>query len=249
MRIGCSSLLFSTLPLEEACAGIRTLGFGHIDLAVHEGWAHLNPSAVAADPEGSAARARLAAGDLQVLSLNAGRQHPEATVRLAAELGVPVVTLPSARAGTPLQAEAEALAPLVELGRRLGVGVTVETHTDQLTEEVLVAVRLCEEVPGLGLTLDPSHYVSGPNAGREFGAVYPYVRHVHVRDAGRGGWPANHREFGRGQVPWASVLAGLRSVGYDEGIVIEYIDRECREFDAIRSVRAAAHAVAQFWYG
>ena len=45
---------------------------------------------------------------------------------------------------------------------------------------------LCERVPGLGLTLDPSHYIAGPHQGKNYDQVFPYVRHVQLRDTGRG---------------------------------------------------------------
>lgn len=248
MRLGCSTLLFSRRPLAEACREIEALGFRHIDLGTLEGWAHINPSAIAADLDGVAAQVRQTLGGLTPLSLNASRNSPEATIRLAAALGAPVVTLPAAPPTTPLAEEAGALGPLVTLGASLGVQVTVETHMGQLTERVDVAVALCEAVPGLGLTLDPSHYMAGPHQGKEFGAIYPYVRHLHVRDAGLNGWDEVQMEFGKGRVPWGSILMGLRGVGYDDGITIEYIDTQ-PGMDPVQSVRAAAHAVAAFWYG
>lgn len=248
MRVGCSTLLFTRRPLAEACQSIATLGFRYVDLAVHEGWAHVNPTSIARDFERSLAAVQGALGPLQVVSCNASRHEPEATIRLAAALKAPVVTFPAAPPSAPWEEEVAALQRLVAVGKEAGVQVTVETHTDQLTEEPAAACRLCEEVPGLGLTLDPSHYLSGPHQGKEFGVVYPHVRHLHVRDAGRGGWPENMVEFGRGQVPWASVLAGLRGVGYDEGITIEYID-SVFPGDPLPSVRVAAHAVSAFWHG
>src|SRR4029079_15468561 len=42
-----STLGWSKAALEDAYAAIAGLDFGQADLAVHEGWAHLNPSALA----------------------------------------------------------------------------------------------------------------------------------------------------------------------------------------------------------
>lgn len=248
MKLGCSTLLFSRLQLDEACRNIEALGFRHVDLGMLEGWAHVDPSEADADPDGTADRVRRALGGLSPLSCNASRNNPEATLRLAAAIGAPVVTFPASRPGTPLAAEAAALRGLVVLGRNLGLQVTVETHIGQMTEDVGTAVRLCELVQGLGLTLDPSHYTAGPHQGREFGAVYPYVRHLHVRDASHGGWDEVQTDFGKGKVPWASILMGLRSVGYDDGITVEYVDT-LPAGNQVQSTRAAAHAVAAFWYG
>src|SRR5919204_6885252 len=48
-----SSLGWSKQPLEAAIDAIAALDMGQVDLALHEGWAHLNPSELAA---GGAAR-------------------------------------------------------------------------------------------------------------------------------------------------------------------------------------------------
>lgn len=235
MRLGCSTLLASQRSLAETCRTIEALGFRYVDLDSldHAG----------APPDADSVSQAL--GRLTPLSLTSSRGAPEAFIRLAAALGAPVVTLPASGPATAIADEAAALAPLVSLGDSLGVQVTVQTQIGQLTESVAATVSLCEAVPGLGLTLDPAHYLAGPHQGREFGALYPYVRHVHVRDATR-----EHVQvpFGQGQVPWASILMGLRSVGFDEGVTIAYTDSLPGEA-RVQSVRAAAHAVAAFWYG
>jgi hypothetical protein len=42
----------------------------------------------------------------------------------------------------------------------------------------LALAELCQLVPGLGLTLDPSHYLNGPQRA-SYDGVIPFVRHVH----------------------------------------------------------------------
>ena len=75
----------------------------------------------------------------------------------------------------------------------------------------------------MGLTLDPSHFHAGPNQGADFSAVFPYVRHVHLRDAG-----TRERSFRSrpGAVRWTStpLCAGLHGAGYEGKFAIEYID-------------------------
>ena len=43
--------------------------------------------------------------------------------------------------------------------------MTIETHIGQVTEDPAVAAEIARRVPGLGLTLDPSHYYAGPLQG------------------------------------------------------------------------------------
>ena len=47
-----------------------------------------------------------------------------------------------------------------------------------MTQDPDTAVVLCDSVKGLGITLDPSHYVCGPHAGGNFDQVIKYVYHV-----------------------------------------------------------------------
>ncbi|MDQ3700723.1 MAG: sugar phosphate isomerase/epimerase [Chloroflexota bacterium] len=234
-----STLGWSKAPLEEAFAGIAALGFGQVDLALHEGWAHIDPSDIA---EGGATRVREAAQRVRALvsrhdmkgvsAMNVGlrtrdpaeqRRRLAAVCDLAAALGVTVITLGAAPRGTPLEDEAARLRALLPEGAARGVQLTVETHTKQVTELPADAVRLCQEVPGLGLTLDASHYYAGPNGGADFAAVLPYVRHVHLRDAGSD-WDHIQVAAGTGLVDFDRLVGRLHDLGYGGKFAIEYID-------------------------
>ena len=234
-----STLGWSKAPLEDAYAAIAGLDFGQADLALHEGWAHLNPSALA---DGGAAAGRREAQRLKDLvvrlemkrtaacNVGLGTADPGEQVRrlsavcdLAAALGVPVITLAAAPRGTPEADEAARLRSLLAVASARGVTLTVETHTNQLTERPDAAVRLCRAAPGLGLTLDASHFHAGPNAGADYSAVYPFVRHVHLRDAGE---DLAHLQVpaGSGRVDFGALVRGLDAAGYEGKFAIEYID-------------------------
>jgi sugar phosphate isomerase/epimerase len=234
-----STLGWSKAPLEDAYAAIAGLEFGQADLALHEGWAHLNPSALADGGETAVRREaqrlkdlvarlemkRTAACNVGLGTADAGEQARRlgAVCDLAAALEVPVLTLGAAPRGTPEADEVARLRALVAVAGARGVILTVETHTAQLTERPEAAVRLCQEVPGLGLTLDASHFYAGPNAGADFSAVYPFVRHVHLRDAGED--PAHlQMPAGSGRVDFGALVRGLDAAGYAGKFAIEYID-------------------------
>jgi sugar phosphate isomerase/epimerase len=234
-----STLGWSKRSLEDAFAGIAALDFGQADLALQEGWAHIAPSALAdggpdvVRREGARVRDLVAKHEMKrVSACNVGlgtadpaeqRRRLAAVCDLAAALDVPVITLGAARSGTPLEEEAARLRDLLALASSRGVQLTVETHTGQLTELPDVAARLCELAPGLGLTLDASHFYAGPNQGSDFAAVYPYVRHVHLRDAGA---DREHIQVpaGTGRVDFGALVRALDSVGYAGKFAIEYID-------------------------
>src|SRR5262249_9976546 len=77
-----------------------------------------------------------------------------------------------------------------------------------------VAVELCEKVPGLGLTLDPSHFINGPHQGAGFDEVLPFVRHVHLRDTGKATGKFQGR-VGQGAGEGGRVISQLERHGYD----------------------------------
>ncbi len=235
MRAAGSTLTFSRSPLPEALAGLAALGYTTVELAALEGWAHVAPSRLAADfpAEAAAVRRALAVAPLRVTALNAGLgdvdgaeglRRAAALFRLAATLGALVVTLPAGPSGAPLDAAAGRLQPLVAEAARYGVTLSVETHIGALTEDPAAAVALCRRVPGLKLTLDPSHYWAGPSQGQGWEVVLPYVAHVHLRDAGLGGWDAIQVWPGKGAVDFRRVAAALSAVGYRGGCAVEYID-------------------------
>src|SRR5262249_56314880 len=94
-------------------------------------------------------------------------------------------SVPAAPAGTGLDAEVERLTKLVHVAEQEGILLTVDARLGTLTEDPETAAALCEDVAGLGLTLDPSPYIAGPHQGEPFDVVYPHVRHARLPDTGK----------------------------------------------------------------
>ncbi len=105
-----------------------------------------------------------------------------ACCRLAKAIKVVTITVRSAELGTPFNAEVERLQKLVASASREGVRVGLLTEVGRMTENPDTAVVMCDSVKGLGITLDPSHYVYGPHAGVNFEQV---MKHVYPRSAPR----------------------------------------------------------------
>jgi sugar phosphate isomerase/epimerase len=226
--VACSTLCFGKYPFERALQAISELGFSKADVAIHEAGPHLKPSEVAADVHSAAGRLRLGPGLTPcAYSVSADGDDPAAHLaavcRLARLTSVPVVTIAAASAGTGLDPEVRRLKGLCALAARDGVILTVATRTGTLTETPEGAVELCKRVPGLGLTLDPSHYVAGPNQGASWDAVYPYVRHVRLRDTGRGPNQFQVR-IGQGEIEYGKVVAMLARHRYDRVLTVDIHD-------------------------
>ena len=231
MFVACSTLCFGRHPLERALTVIAELEFNKVDVAIHEHGRHLRPSEVAADVGRAAARLRLGPGlspaafsvEIDAPNKQEYQRQFKAVCRLARISAVPLLTLTPARAGTPLNAEVERLTRLVGLADADGILMTVATRMGTLTEDPDGAVTLCQRVPGLGLTLDPSHYIAGRPQGKGYDQVFPHVRHVHLRDTGRGPDQFQVR-VGQGEVEYGRIVTQLSRQHYDRLLTVDIRD-------------------------
>lgn len=231
MYVACSTLCFGKYPLEKALRVIAELEFSKVDVAIHEQGPHLRPSEVAEDVTLASQRIRIgpslspAAFNVVIEADDAAESQRQlrAICRLARMSAVTLLTLPAAACGTNMESEVERLTELLRLTDAEGLVLTVETRIGTLTETPDAAVELCERVPGLGLTLDPSHYIAGPHQGKPFDEVYPFVRHVHLRDTGR-----SPEEFqvrvGQGEIEYGRIVAQLARFRYDRLLTVEITD-------------------------
>src|SRR5262249_42589243 len=140
-----------------------------------------------------------------------------ALCRLARLATVPVISIAAAPARSGLDAETERLHRLVHLAEAEGVILTVDNRIGTLTETPGAAVELCQRVPGLALTLDPSHYIAGPHQNKAYEQVFPFVRHVRLRDTGRGADQFQVR-VGQGEVEYGRIVTHLSRFRYERAM-------------------------------
>jgi sugar phosphate isomerase/epimerase len=229
--VACSTLCFGRFPLERTLRLIGELEFSKLDVALHERGPHLKPSEVAADIGLAAQRIRIgpsltpAAFDVQIEAATDEEYQRQlrAVCRLARLSTVSVLALSAADVGHGLDAEVKRLKPLLHLAQTEGVVLTVATRIGTVTEDPDVAVELCERVPGLGLTLDPSHYLAGPHQGKSYDQVFPYVRHVHLRDTGKGPNQFQVR-VGQGEIEYGRIINQLARLHYDRLLTVALHD-------------------------
>jgi sugar phosphate isomerase/epimerase len=120
--------------------------------------------------------------------------------------------------------------------------------------------RLFQDIPGLGLNIDPSHlvwqFIDAGRCVREFG---PHIVHVHAKDERIDheklyqvgvhglGW---HRPKlpGLGDVDWGAFFAALTDAGYNGPVCIEVEDRtyEGSLADRQRALRQSKRFLEQF---
>jgi sugar phosphate isomerase/epimerase len=223
---------------------IAELEFSKVDVAIRPQGPHMKPDEVAADITKSALRLRIGPGltasafkaELDTSTAATFDRQFHAVCKLAHSMAVATLALPAAPVGSDLEAEVKRLSYLVRVASAESVVLTLPTLIGTLTESPDTAVTLCERVDGLGLTLDPSHYICGPNQNKSFDHVFPYVRHVYLRDSGRTPDKLQVR-IGQGEIEYSRILTQLERYNYDRLLTIEIVDIPEQPFHVPTEVR------------
>ena len=221
MFVCVSTECLPDMPLANAMERLAELEFTAVELDVRAGGGHLDPAAVAADPDAAIA----ACSDLQrlrpVAVSFAAPETPEmydhfaACCRLAKSLGVVTMVVESSELGTPFNGEIERLRKLVAIASGLGAVVGVITAAGRMTQDAETTASLCRNVPGLGVTLDPSHFICGHKKPASWESILKYVCHVHLRDSKADAFQVR---IGQGNVEYGKLVAQLERVGYKRGL-------------------------------
>lgn len=245
MKVACSTLCFGRLPLDRALKTMEELEFSKVDATIAAHGPHLTPADVAADPAKCARLLRYTSTVTPAalnLEFEPNLDHDtfiaqfDAICKMARNLGIATLTMPAAPAGSSFEAEVTRLKELVTLVEPYGMVLTVETRIGTLAELPATAVKLCEKVPGLGLTLDPSHYICGPNQNKSYDAVYPYVKHVHLRDTGLSPDKMQVR-VGQGEIEYSRIITQLEKHHYNRVLTVEIVDKPENPFPMETEVR------------
>lgn len=223
MLVSASTDCFNHLSLPEAIARLGDLEFASIEIDLHEN-GHIRPSQIEANFEKTATlchsthRLNVIAYsvDIQAEGEEYYRQF-RAICRLAKATKVVTLIIPSSELGTPFNEEVERLRRLVDLATLEGARIGMRTQIGCLTEDSDTAVVLCDNVKGLGLTFDPSHFLCGPHPHRSVEKLMKYVYHVHLRDSSKDQLQVR---VGQGEIEYGRLISQLQSVGYDRALSV-----------------------------
>ena len=231
MFVACSSHCFARLPLDRALRLMAELEFSKVDVAITEQGSHLKPSEVVADVALAAQRIRIgpmltpAAFTVEIDAVNDDDflTQLKAICKLARHSAVPLLCIPASAVGIGLDAEVKRLKPLAKFVQAEGLILTVPTRIGSVTETPGASRELCDRVPGLGLTLDPSHFINGPHQGAAYDEVFPYVKHVHLRDTGKAPGKFQVR-VGQGEIEYGRIISQLQRCRYDRLLTVALHD-------------------------
>lgn len=121
-----------------------------------------------------------------------------------------------------IEKDLESLAELLDVGRRLGVGVMIENLPGDFNTVAQLG-ELLEPLPELGLHLDIGHanlLVERNTADSLIAAYGNRLRHVHLHD-NKGGSADLHLPLGAGTIDVPRRLRTLKAAGYDATITLE----------------------------
>jgi len=216
---------FPDLPLADAVARLVELQYTRIEITLHEQGMQLKPSEVAADLERAIARCheiqRLTPVAYSIdLPPGGARYYTDfaACCKLAKATKVATVSVPASELGTPFNEEIERLRELVRLAAVESVRVGIRTQVGRVTQDPDTTKVLCDNVKGLGVALDPSHYLCGPHGGASFDQLFKYVYHVYLRDTSKENMQVR---VGQGQIAYSRLISQLNRVGYQNAVSVD----------------------------
>jgi sugar phosphate isomerase/epimerase len=228
--VAATTECFLGLSLPLAIERLADLEFTSVELAVFEDADQLKPSQIAADVEAAVAicrntqRLQLAAFDVRVTAQK--DEHYEqfrALCRLAKATKVVTLTVPSAELGTPFNEEVEHLRRLVDIATLHGVRVGLKSQVGRLSEDPDTVMVMCDNVKGLGLTLDPSAYIFGPYQGRSIDKLMKYVYHLQLRDTNK---KAFQVRVGQGDIEYGRLIHQLQKLKYHRALCVNIAEQD-----------------------
>ncbi len=223
MFVAASSRCFAEKSFFEACGLISDLEYDKIEIWMSEAGSHLHPAQTAGEPEKFFTTYRETTR-MTPIAITVEEDLETNTLaglsKLAKMMRIAQLTVPASPLGTPFNTEIDRLREFVKITGHDGVRLSIKTKTGHLTEDPRTAVELCQAVPGLGLTLDPSYYICGPCRGQSYDVVFPYVHHVQLRDTS----PDQIQvQTGLGEVDYARLISQLEKQGYNLGLSVDLI--------------------------
>jgi sugar phosphate isomerase/epimerase len=224
--VAASTECFGELPLLDVFDKLVEFEYSAVEIALHElheGGNQLKPSDVAANLEKAIGLCRdthrldLVAYSVEPAPTADYYKHFQACCRLAKATKVSSITVASSELGTPFNEEVERLRQLVDLANEESVRVSIRSQIGCLSEDPDTVVVLCDNVKGLGVTLDPSQYVSGPHRKRGFDQLIKYTYNVYLRDSSEDKLQVR---VGQGEIDYGKLVSQLNRERYQQALTV-----------------------------
>ncbi len=233
--VSASTTCFPEMGLVDAIERLNDLEYSAVIIDIADGSKQITPDAVAGSVDKAIAVCRdthrLDVAGYSVDIRTTGEAHYEsfnAICKLAKATKVVSVTVPSAELGTPFNEEVEHLRRLVKLATIEGVLVSMRTEVGRLAQDPDTIKVMCDNVKGLGVTLDPTAFVYNAAARKGYESLLPYVHAVELRDSSK----QNFQErVGRGTIDYSKLVTYLERSGYRRSLCVKMQSLPDNEID------------------
>lgn len=225
MFVAATTQCYPDLPLDQAIEKLAHLEFSHIEIMVDEDGQHLKPSTIKENFQAAydtcMSTQRLVVCGLYLNLDDEGAAYFE-TFKKCCELAkaakIVTLTVPSGAHGTPFNEEVERYKELVKIAERHGVRVAMRSKVGNLSADPDTVSVICGHVKGLGLSLDPSHYMFGDPETTAYEKLYQYVHNVYLRDS-----TGDQLQVmvGQGVVDYGRIINQLRQVKYQRALCVD----------------------------
>lgn len=238
MLVAASTECFPELSITNAIDRLDGLEYTNVEIALHDGPNQLSPVQVAADLDRAIKTCRdthrlgIVAYSLKWAETPSYYEEFKAVCKLAKATKVVTLTVGAAELGTPFNQEIERLRELVKIASTDGIVVGLRTEVGTLTENADTAMSLCDNVKGLGIMLDPSHYVCGPWNGRSYDNLLKHVVHVQLRDSKKDRFQVR---VGQGEIEYGKIISQLALLHYNRAFSVHITKQD--DIDHIGELR------------
>ncbi len=250
LKLSCADFTFPLLPHDDVLDLIAKLGVEGVDIGLFEGGLHIQPSGVIKDIAGSARdlsrrvedRGLVIADIFPILNASYDKlaiNDPLARVRRKAEDWFKRILEYTVRTGAghmtilpgvpwekreaysdSLNRCAEELAWRVEMGRSMGVTVSIEAHLESIVPTPKQAMALLRKTPGLTLTLDYGHFVYQGFKNSEIHPLIPHATHFHARSGAKN---ILQGLLSENTIDYPQILRRMKQSNYPGYVGLEYV--------------------------
>lgn len=255
MQLSCADYSWPLLEHPHVIALIQALGLEGVDIGFFGNRSHLRPEVVRQDVRywAGVVTERVERAGLKVADLfyqpwsdfaRMAANHPDpqeqaesdelfhTVIEFALGVGAPGITmlpglvLPGETPATSIEHSATKLRQRVQECGAVGLRLSVEGHLGSNVDSPAKLGDLVAQTPGLGLTLDYTHYISLGFTEDEIEPLQAHASHVQLRGAAPGRLQAN---YGDSTIDHFRLINGLRQRGYDGWIGFEYVWQDWME--------------------
>lgn len=227
MLVAASTDCFGHLPIQEAVDRLLDLEYTSVEIVIDELNEHFKPSYVVENLSDSINMCldtrRMNIVGYAVNITATGEEYFDqftACCKLAKATKVVTITVPSGEHGTPFNEEIEKLKRCVAIAELEGVRVAIKTETNCLSADPDTVCILCEHAKGLGVAIDPSHFIYQRPKPVDYDRLLKYVYQVYLRDTTKDKLQV---KIGQGTVEYGRLIDRLIALKYDNALTVNVV--------------------------